>query len=171
VNEKVANHPAHPMDRMANWCSHGGWFTLAWNKIIKVFLRRLSSCQSSSKRLDRSLNFERAPFKLPRDMKWKQIKIRKEWEKERESEGRCRQPVKENFRGGLTLRGRSLGRLQKFKTVQNLFLVFWAAWTSFRQSKWWSALDIKEMICVSKSIYLTFPGHIYIYIYINMGTH
>jgi len=29
VNEKEANHPAHPMDRTANWCSHGGWFTLA----------------------------------------------------------------------------------------------------------------------------------------------
>jgi len=29
VNEKKTNHPAHPMDRMANWCSHGGWFTLA----------------------------------------------------------------------------------------------------------------------------------------------
>jgi hypothetical protein len=29
MNEKEANHPAHPMDRTANWCSHGGWFTLA----------------------------------------------------------------------------------------------------------------------------------------------
>jgi hypothetical protein len=29
VNEKETNHPAHPMDRTANWCSHGGWFTLA----------------------------------------------------------------------------------------------------------------------------------------------
>jgi hypothetical protein len=29
VNEKEANHPAHPMDRTANWCSCGGWFTLA----------------------------------------------------------------------------------------------------------------------------------------------
>jgi len=28
VNEKQANLPAHPMDRTANWCSHGGWFTL-----------------------------------------------------------------------------------------------------------------------------------------------
>jgi hypothetical protein len=28
VNEKEANHPAHPMDRTANWWSHGGWFTL-----------------------------------------------------------------------------------------------------------------------------------------------
>jgi hypothetical protein len=26
---KEANHPAHPMDRTANWCSHGGWFILA----------------------------------------------------------------------------------------------------------------------------------------------
>jgi hypothetical protein len=32
VNEKEANHPAHPMDRTANWCSHGGWFTLAIGK-------------------------------------------------------------------------------------------------------------------------------------------
>jgi len=24
VNEKEANHPGHPMDRTANWCSHGG---------------------------------------------------------------------------------------------------------------------------------------------------
>jgi hypothetical protein len=24
VNEKEAIHPAHPMDRTANWCSHGG---------------------------------------------------------------------------------------------------------------------------------------------------
>jgi hypothetical protein len=24
VNEKEVNHPAHPMDRTANWCSHGG---------------------------------------------------------------------------------------------------------------------------------------------------
>jgi len=29
VDEKEVNHPAHPMDRMANWCSHEGWFTLA----------------------------------------------------------------------------------------------------------------------------------------------
>jgi hypothetical protein len=29
VNEKEANHPAHGMDRTANWCSHGGWVTLA----------------------------------------------------------------------------------------------------------------------------------------------
>jgi hypothetical protein len=29
VNEKEANHPVHPMDRTANWGSHGGWFTLA----------------------------------------------------------------------------------------------------------------------------------------------
>jgi hypothetical protein len=28
MNEKEANHPAHPMDRTANWRSHGGWFTL-----------------------------------------------------------------------------------------------------------------------------------------------
>jgi len=27
VNEKEVNHLAHPMDRMANWCSPGGWFT------------------------------------------------------------------------------------------------------------------------------------------------
>jgi hypothetical protein len=24
VNEKEANHPTHPMDRMANSCNHGG---------------------------------------------------------------------------------------------------------------------------------------------------
>ncbi len=24
VNEKKANHPTYPMDRTANWCSHGG---------------------------------------------------------------------------------------------------------------------------------------------------
>jgi hypothetical protein len=24
VNEKEANHPAHPIDKTANWCSHGG---------------------------------------------------------------------------------------------------------------------------------------------------
>jgi hypothetical protein len=24
VNEKELNHPAHLMDRTANWCSHGG---------------------------------------------------------------------------------------------------------------------------------------------------
>jgi hypothetical protein len=29
MNEKKMNHPAHPTDRTANWCSHGGWFTLA----------------------------------------------------------------------------------------------------------------------------------------------
>jgi hypothetical protein len=29
VNEKEANHPAHPMDRTAHWFSQGGWFTLA----------------------------------------------------------------------------------------------------------------------------------------------
>jgi hypothetical protein len=29
TNEKEANHPAHPMDRTANWCRKGGWFTLA----------------------------------------------------------------------------------------------------------------------------------------------
>jgi len=29
VNEKEENHPAHPMDRTTNWCSHGGWLTLA----------------------------------------------------------------------------------------------------------------------------------------------
>jgi len=29
MDEKETNHPAHPMDRMANWCSHEGWFTLA----------------------------------------------------------------------------------------------------------------------------------------------
>jgi hypothetical protein len=23
---------AHPVDRTANWCSHGGWFTLAVNR-------------------------------------------------------------------------------------------------------------------------------------------
>jgi len=46
----------------------------------------------------------------------------REREREREREGRRREPVKENFRGGLTFLGRSLGRLQKFKTVQkNLF--------------------------------------------------
>jgi hypothetical protein len=33
MNEKEANHPAHPMDRTANWRSHGGWFTLA----VKVY--------------------------------------------------------------------------------------------------------------------------------------
>jgi hypothetical protein len=31
ANEKETNQPAHPMDRMANWCNHGGWFTLAHN--------------------------------------------------------------------------------------------------------------------------------------------
>jgi len=25
---------AHPMDRVVNWCSHGGWFTLAISKLI-----------------------------------------------------------------------------------------------------------------------------------------
>ncbi len=29
MNEKEANHPARPVDRTTNWCSHGGWFTLA----------------------------------------------------------------------------------------------------------------------------------------------
>jgi hypothetical protein len=29
VDEEEANHPTLPMDRTANWCSHGGWFTLA----------------------------------------------------------------------------------------------------------------------------------------------
>jgi hypothetical protein len=29
TDEKEANNSAHPMDRTANWCSHGGWFTLA----------------------------------------------------------------------------------------------------------------------------------------------
>jgi hypothetical protein len=29
ANEKEANHLALPMDRTTNWCSHGGWFTLA----------------------------------------------------------------------------------------------------------------------------------------------
>jgi len=29
MNEKEPNHPPHPMDRTANWCSHEGWFTLA----------------------------------------------------------------------------------------------------------------------------------------------
>jgi hypothetical protein len=29
ANEKEASHPAHPMDKMTNLCSHGGWFTLA----------------------------------------------------------------------------------------------------------------------------------------------
>jgi hypothetical protein len=24
ANEKETNHPAHPMDRTVNWCSHGG---------------------------------------------------------------------------------------------------------------------------------------------------
>ncbi len=108
MSEKEANHPAWPMDRTANWCSHGGWFTLALKKIIKVFLWRLSSCQSSSKNLDRSLNFERAPFKLQRDMKSKINKNKKRM-REREREGRRRQPVKENFRGSLTFRRRSLG--------------------------------------------------------------
>jgi hypothetical protein len=28
ADEKETNHPAHPMDRTANWCSHRGWFTL-----------------------------------------------------------------------------------------------------------------------------------------------
>jgi hypothetical protein len=33
---------AHPVDRTANWCSHGGWFTLAqlhytnWNRILNI---------------------------------------------------------------------------------------------------------------------------------------
>jgi hypothetical protein len=35
VNEKEVNHPAHPMDKTANWCNFGGWFPLAlyylWN--------------------------------------------------------------------------------------------------------------------------------------------
>jgi hypothetical protein len=26
ANEKEINHPAHPMDRTANWRSHGGWY-------------------------------------------------------------------------------------------------------------------------------------------------
>jgi hypothetical protein len=39
VNEKEANHPAHPMDRMANWCSHGGWFPLAPFAINLAFMR------------------------------------------------------------------------------------------------------------------------------------
>jgi hypothetical protein len=34
VNEKEANHPVNPMDRTANWCSHGGWFTLALFKSL-----------------------------------------------------------------------------------------------------------------------------------------
>ncbi len=38
MNEKEANHPAHPMDITANWCSHGGWFTLA----VLVSLRAMS---------------------------------------------------------------------------------------------------------------------------------
>jgi hypothetical protein len=33
VNEKEVNHPAHSMDRTANWRSHGGCFTLA----VKIF--------------------------------------------------------------------------------------------------------------------------------------
>jgi hypothetical protein len=28
-DEKEANHPAHPMDRTANCCSQGDWFTVA----------------------------------------------------------------------------------------------------------------------------------------------
>ncbi len=28
---------AHPMDRMANWCSHGGWFTLAPMLVLGTF--------------------------------------------------------------------------------------------------------------------------------------
>jgi hypothetical protein len=99
------------------------------NKIIKVFLWRLSSCQSSSKNLDRSLNFERAPFKLQRDMKSKINKNKKRMREREKERGRRRQPVKEKFRGGLTFGGRSLGRLQKFKTVQN-FILF-SPWQRF----------------------------------------
>jgi hypothetical protein len=29
VNEKEANHSAHPIDKTANWCSRKGWFTKA----------------------------------------------------------------------------------------------------------------------------------------------
>jgi hypothetical protein len=36
VNEKEANHPGHPMDRTANWCSHGSWFTLTVEDMRKV---------------------------------------------------------------------------------------------------------------------------------------
>jgi hypothetical protein len=38
ANEKETNHPAHPMHRMVNWCSHGGWFTLA-HKIAQNFVK------------------------------------------------------------------------------------------------------------------------------------
>jgi hypothetical protein len=29
ADEKEVNHPTVPMDRTANWCSHGGWFNVA----------------------------------------------------------------------------------------------------------------------------------------------
>jgi hypothetical protein len=35
ANEKEANHPADSTDRMVNWCSHGGWFTLV-HKLHKI---------------------------------------------------------------------------------------------------------------------------------------
>jgi hypothetical protein len=36
MNEKETNHLAHPMDRTTNWCSHGGWFTLAQYRGVRT---------------------------------------------------------------------------------------------------------------------------------------
>jgi len=42
MNEKETNHPAHPMDRTANWCSHGGCFTLAQVLVFFLFFMKKS---------------------------------------------------------------------------------------------------------------------------------
>jgi hypothetical protein len=39
TDEKETNHPAHPMDRTANWCSHGRWFTL-----VDMRYEKLDTC-------------------------------------------------------------------------------------------------------------------------------
>jgi len=54
-----------------------------------------------------------------RDMKSKINKNKKRMRERERKRGRRRLPVKEKFRGSLIFQGRSLGRLQKFKTVQN----------------------------------------------------
>ncbi len=32
---------AHPVDRTANWCTHGGWFSLAFTM---VFMKNIKPC-------------------------------------------------------------------------------------------------------------------------------
>ncbi len=41
MNEKETNHPVHPMDRTANWCSHGGWFTLALT-LVPIIMTKMN---------------------------------------------------------------------------------------------------------------------------------